>query len=171
MMQRRIKMSAIACPQDIAATSKFNRRRALQLATLAYIATCVLISIVGAFAKLPDLPQTLAHTDKLTISQVLVGNGTIMSPPLVFMIAFGVLLWAATLSRVWIARATTVILMLVVGISAIDETEGFNDKPTLSSIGKWHLSLALGTVFDIVALALIITGILWLFARRTVVAV
>jgi uncharacterized membrane protein YciS (DUF1049 family) len=168
MMQRRIKMSAIACPQDVAVTSKFNRRRALQLAALAYIATCVLISIVGLFAKLPDLPQTHAHTDKLAISQVLVGNGTIMSPPLMFMIAFGVLLWAATLSRVWIARVTTVILMLVVA-SAIDETEGFNDKPTLYSIGKWHLSLALGTVFDIVALAVIITGILWF--RRNVVAV
>jgi hypothetical protein len=160
-------MSAIAQPETATGMTVLNKGRAFLLASYVYIGVCVVISIIGLIAKLPDLPSSHAHTDSLTVGQVLVGNGTIMSPPLVLLIPIGLLAWGSTASRVWVARVTTAILTLLVAASVKDETQGFNDKPALFSSGKWHLCIALGVVFDIMGFVVVIAGILWVFARRT----
>jgi hypothetical protein len=159
-------MNTVAHPDMVTRAARPRLGKTFQMAALAYIGWNVVVSIVGLIAKLPDLPASHAHTDRLTFGQVLAGNGTIMSPPLVLMIIIGVLVAASTSSRAWISRGAAALTALLVGLSVIDETTGFSDKPALYSTGKWHLCIALGTVFDILGIAVVITGVLWAIASR-----
>ena len=152
-------MSTAAQPQTcthVAASP--DRRRCFLLTVAGYIGWNVVAAVVGLIAKLPDIPASHAHTDRLTLGQVLAGNGTIMSPPLVLMIPVGLLAWASMTSRVWVSRAATLITAALVAV--------FGDKPALYSTGKWHLCIALGTMFDIFGVAVMITGLLWAIATR-----
>jgi hypothetical protein len=118
-----------------------------------------LASIIGLVAKLPDLPATHARTDHLSVSQVLFGDGTIMSPPLVLMVVVVLLLLGSTVRNIWGARVCTGLLILGVAVTAVDEAIGFGNRPALYSDAKWNLALTIGSVFIVVAAAVVVTGI------------
>jgi hypothetical protein len=161
-------MGTVAQPQAITHVAASRaRRRWFLVAVAGYIGWNLVASIVGLIAKLPDLTTTHAHTDKISVGQVLVGSGTIMSPPLVAMVVVGLLAWTATtVSRAWLSRAATVLTTLIFAGTLVAESTGFGDKPALFSDGKWHLCIGLGIAFDLVALAAFVAGVLWMIAPR-----
>jgi hypothetical protein len=141
-------------------------RRTFVAAVWVYIGYNVVASVIGLIAKLPDLPATHAHTDHIAVREVLIGNGTIMSPPLVFMVVAALLLWGSLNRRMVLARICVALLILGVGLTAVDEAFGFNDKPSLYSPAKWHLAVTIGGIFVAIGAIVVGSGIGWLFNDR-----
>jgi hypothetical protein len=139
-----------------------NPRTAFTCAVAVFIGYNVLVSVIGLIAKLPDVVASGGKTDSITIGQVLYGNGTIMSPPLFTMVAAALLLWGARARRLVIAGVCTAVLALVTAVASIDEVGGFSPKPVIYSAAKWDLAIALGTIFAVIGVAVVATGIWYL---------
>jgi hypothetical protein len=142
--------------------SKSRMRRVFLAAICAYIAINVAVSLIGLLFKLPDLPATQATTDAITVGQVLVSPGTIVSPPLLFMLIAVLLLWGVTSRVTWLSITCTVLIALGAGITAVDEYGGLLLRPIQYSQGKWDLVLVLGSVFIAVAAVVAISGVAWM---------
>jgi len=139
-----------------------NPRTAFTWAVVVFIGYNVLVSVIGLIAKLPDVVASGAKSDSITIGQVLYGNGTIMSPPLIAMVAAALLLWGARARRFLIACACTTVLALVTAVASLDEVEGFSPRPALYSAAKWDFAITLGVVFAIIGVAVVASGIWYL---------
>jgi hypothetical protein len=139
-----------------------NPRTAFTWAVAVFIGYNVLVSVIGLIAKLPDVVASGAKTDAITIGQVLYGNGTIMSPPLMFMIAAALLLWGAQARRLVLAGVCTAVLTLVAALASLDEVEGFSPRPVIYSAAKWDFAITLGTIFAVIGVAVIACGIWYL---------
>lgn len=139
-----------------------NPRTAFTWAVAVFIGYNVLVSVIGLIAKLPDVVASGAKTDSITIGQVLYGNGTIMSPPLVSMVAAALLLWGARARRLLIAGACTTVLTLLTAVASIDEVEGFSPRPLIYSAAKWDFAIVLGTIFAVIGVAVVAAGIWYL---------
>ena len=137
-------------------------RTAFTWAVAAFIGYNVLVSVIGLIAKLPDVVASGAKTDSITIGQVLYGNGTIMSPPLLAMVAAALLLWGARARRFLVACACTTVLTLVTVVASLDEVEGFSPRPAIYTAAKWDFAIVLGVVFAIVGVAVVVSGIWYL---------
>jgi hypothetical protein len=130
-----------------------------------FIAVNVVLSVVALVAKLPDLPHTHATTDRIAVGTVLWGNGSIVSPPLLFMAVVAVLLWGALGHRRWLSRAGVALIVVGTLVMAIDEFAGdggLKRKPALYSQSKWDLVLILGWIFIVAAAAVVASGAGWL---------
>jgi hypothetical protein len=141
---------------------KGNARTAFTWAVAIFIAYNVLVSVIGLIAKLPDVAASGARTDSITIGQVLVGNGTIMSPPLFTMVAAALLLWGARAGRLVIACVCTTVLTIVTAIASLDEVEGFSPRPVIYTAAKWDFAIALGVIFAVIGVAVVGSGIRYL---------
>jgi hypothetical protein len=139
-----------------------NARTAFSWAVAVFIGYNVLVSVIGLIARLPDVTASGATTDSITIGQVLYGNGTIMSPPLVTMAAGALLLWGARAGRLLIACACTAVLVAATALASIDEVEGFSPRPLIYTTGKWDFAIALGVIFAVIGAAVVVTGIRYL---------
>jgi len=139
-----------------------NPRAVFTWAVAVFIGYNVLVSVIGLIAKLPDVVASGAKTDSITIGQVLYGNGTIMSPPLLFMVAAALLLWGARARRLVIAGVCTTVLILVTAVASLDEVEGFSPRPVIYSAAKWDFAITLGAVFAVIGAALAAAGIWYL---------
>lgn len=127
-----------------------------------FVSVNVVLSAVALVAKLPDLPHTHATTDHISLGTVLWGNGSIISPPLAFMVVVGLLLWGAVSGRRWLSGACTSLIVLAVAVMAVDEYTGdggLHNKPQLYSQAKWNLALTLGWVFIAAAAAVVASGL------------
>jgi hypothetical protein len=139
-----------------------NPRTAFTWAVAVFIGYNVLVSVIGLIVKLPDVVASGAKTDSITIGQVLYGNGTIMSPPLVAMVVGALLLWGARARRLLVACACTVVLALVTAVASLDEVEGFSPRPVIYSVAKWDFAIALGVIFAVIGVAVVVSGIWYL---------
>ena len=139
-----------------------NSRTAFTWAVAVFIGFNVLVSVIGLIAKLPDVVASGAKTDSITIGQVLYGNGTIMSPPLVAMVAAALLLWGARARRFLVACACTAVLALVSVVASLDEVEGFSPRPAIYSVAKWDFAIVLGVIFAVIGVAVVVSGIWYL---------
>jgi hypothetical protein len=139
-----------------------NPRAAFTWAVAVFIGYNVLVSVIGLIAKLPDVVASGAKTDSITIGQILYGNGTIMSPPLVAMVAGALLLWGARARRFLVACAWTAVLTLVTAVASLDEVEGFSPRPAIYTAAKWDFAIVLGVIFAVIGVAVIVSGIWYL---------
>jgi hypothetical protein len=139
-----------------------NPRTAFTWAVAVFIGYNVLVSAIGLIAKLPDVVASGAKTDSITIGQVLYGNGTIMSPPLLTMVAAALLLWGARAGRLVIACVCTTVLTVVTAIASLDEVEGFSPRPVIYTAAKWDFAIALGVIFAVIGVAVVASGIRYL---------
>jgi hypothetical protein len=140
-------------------------RRALAGAVGVFILVNVVLSLVALVAKLPDLPHTHATTDRIATGTIIWGGGSIISPPLTFMVVLALLLWGALGRRPWLARACTVLIVVGTLVMAIDEFAGdggLRSRPALYSQAKWDLALILGWIFVLAAAAVVVSGVGWL---------
>jgi hypothetical protein len=156
-------------PQKGAGMERGNPRTAFTWAVAVFIGYNVLVSVIGLIAKLPDVVSSGAKTDSITIGQVLYGNGTIMSPPLMFMIAAALLLWGARARRLVLASVCTTVLTLVTAVASLDEVEGFSPRPVIYSLAKWDFAISLGVIFAAIGVAVVASGI-WHLTRSIRVA-
>ena len=143
-----------------------NSRTAFTWAVAVFIGYNVLVSVIGLIAKLPDVVASGAKTDSITIGQVLYGNGTIMSPPLLAMVAAALLLWGARARRFLVACACTTVLTLVTAVATLDEVEGFSPRPAIYSAAKWDFAITLGVIFAVIGVAVVASGI-WYLSTST----
>jgi hypothetical protein len=141
-----------------------NSRTAFTWAVAVFIGYNVLVSVVGLIAKLPDVVASGAKTDSITIGQVLYGNGTIMSPPLLAMVAAALLLWGARARRFLVACACTTVLTLITAVASLDEVEGFSPRPAIYTAAKWDFAITLGVIFAVIGVAVVATGV-WYLAK------
>jgi hypothetical protein len=139
-----------------------NPRTAFTWAVAVFIGYNVLVSVIGLIAKLPDVVASGAKTDSITIGQVLYGNGTIMSPPLLAMVAAALLLWGARAGRLVIACVCTTVLTLVTAVASLDEVEGFSPRPAIYSAAKWDFAITLDVIFAVIGVAVVASGIWYL---------
>jgi hypothetical protein len=137
-------------------------RTAFTGAVAVFIGYNVLVSVIGLIAKLPDVVASGATTDSISIGQVLYGNGTIMSPPLLAMVAAALLLWGARAGRLVIACVCTTVLTLVTAVASLDEVEGFSPRPAIYSAAKWDFAITLGVIFAVIGVAVVASGIWYL---------
>jgi hypothetical protein len=149
-------------PQQGAGMGRGNPRTAFTWVVAVFIGYNVLVSAIGLIAKLPDVVASGAKTDSITIGQVLYGNGTIMSPPLVAMVAAALLLWGARARRFLVACACATVLTLVTAVASLDEVEGFSPRPAIYTAAKWDLAIVLGVIFAIIGVAVVVSGIWYL---------
>lgn len=146
-----------------------NWRRAVVGTVVLFTALNVALSLVAWRDKLPDLPHTHATTDRISLGTVLWGNGSIISPPLVFMVVVALLLWGVVTRRKWVSIVSAVLLVAGTLVMAIDEYSGdggLSKKPAVYSHSKWDLALALGWIFIAAAAAVVVSGVGWLAAAR-----
>jgi hypothetical protein len=140
-------------------------RRAFIRAVVLFMALNVVLSVVALVARLPDLPHTHATTDHISVSTVLWGNGSIISPPRFFMAVLALLLWGFVKGPAWLSIACAVLTVVATAVMAIDEFTGdggLKNKPALYSQSKWDLALVLGWIFIVVAAAVVVSGAGWL---------
>jgi hypothetical protein len=149
-------------PQKGAGMGRGNPRTAFTWAVAVFIGFNVLVSVIGLIAKLPDVVVSGAKTDSITIGQVLYGNGTIMSPPLVAMVAAALLLWGARARRFLVACACTTVLTLLTAVAGLDEVEGFSPRPAIYAAARWDFALVLGVIFAVTGVAVVVSGIWYL---------
>jgi hypothetical protein len=149
--------------QKGAGMGRGNPRTAFTWAVVVFIGYNLLVSVIGLIAKLPDVAASGAKTDSITIGQVLYGNGTIMSPPLLAMVAAALLLWGARASRLVIACICTAVLTLVTAVASLDEVEGFWPRPAIFTAAKWDFAIALGVIFAVIGAAVVVSGLWYLF--------
>jgi hypothetical protein len=147
-------------------------RTAFAWAVAVFTGYNVLVSLIGLIAKLPDVVASGARTGSITIGQVLYGNGTIMSPPLLAMVAVALLLWGARARRFLVACACTTVLTLLTAVASLDEVEGFSPRPAMYTAAKWDFAITLGVVFAVIGVAVVVCGIWYLgtsirLARRS----
>lgn len=143
-----------------------NPRTAFTWAVAVFIGYNVLVSVIGLIAKLPDVVASGAKTDSITIGQVLYGNGTIMSPPLLLTVVAGaLLLWGARAGRLVIACMCTTVLVVVTALASLDEVEGFSPRPLIYTSAKWDFAIALGVIFAVIGVAVVASGIRYLSKR------
>jgi hypothetical protein len=136
-----------------------------------FIAVNVVLSVVALVAKLPDTPHTHATTDHITVGTVLWGNGSIISPPLYFMVVVGLLLWGVLARRKWLSIVSAVLLVVGTVVMAIDEfggDGGLTKRPVIYSQSKWDLAQVLGWIFIVAAVGVVVSAAGWLAtsARR-----
>jgi hypothetical protein len=143
-----------------------NPRTAFTWAVAVFIGYNVLVSVIGLIAKLPDVAASGAKTDSITIGQVIYGNGTIMSPPLLAMVAAALLLWGARARRFLVACACTTVLTLITAVASLDEVEGFSPRPVIYSAAKWDFAITLGVIFAVIGVAVVASGI-WYLSTST----
>jgi hypothetical protein len=139
-----------------------NPRTAFTWAVAVFIGYNVLVSVIGLITKLPDVVASGAKTDSITIGQVLYGNGTIMSPPLLAMVAAALLLWGARAGRLVIACVCTTVLTLVTAVASLDEVEGFSPRPAIYTAARWDFAIVLGVIFAVIGVAVVVSGIWYL---------
>jgi hypothetical protein len=142
-----------------------NWRGAVAVAVSLFVAVNVVLSVVALVAKLPDLPHTHATTDRISAGTVLWGDGSIVSPPLVFMVVVVLLLWGLLTARKWLSWASAILLVAGTLVMAIDEYAGdggLKTRPALYGQSKWDLALILGWVFIVAAAGVVVTVIGWL---------
>jgi hypothetical protein len=137
-------------------------RTAFTWAVAVFIGYNVLVSVIGLIAKLPDVVASGAKTDSITIGQVIYGNGTIMSPPLLATVAAALLLWGARARRFLVACACTAVLTLVTAVASLDEVEGFSPRPAIYTAARWDFAIALGVIFAVIGVAVVVSGIWYL---------
>jgi hypothetical protein len=136
-------------------------RRAVGYTVGLFIAVNVVLTLVAWLDKLPDLPHTHATTNRIGLGTVLWGNGSIISPPFVFMVVVALLLCGAVTTRTWLSRISAALLVAGMVAMAIDEymgDGGLKTKPALYGQAKWDLAMALGWVFIAAAAAVVVTG-------------
>jgi hypothetical protein len=136
-----------------------NPRTAFAWTVAVFIGYNVLVSVIGLIAKLPDVVASGAKTDAITIGQVLYGNGTVMSPPLLAMVAAALLLWGARAGRLVIASVCTTVLTVVIAIASLDEVEGFSPRPVIYTAARWDFAIFLGVIFAVIGVAVVVSGI------------
>jgi hypothetical protein len=139
-----------------------NPRTAFTWAVAVFIGYNVLVSVIGLIARLPDVVASGAKTDSITIGQVLYGNGTIMSPPLLAVAAAALLLWGARARRFLVACACTTVLTLVTAVASLDEVEGFSPRPAIYTAAKWDFAIVLGVIFTVIGVVVVVSGIRYL---------
>lgn len=139
-----------------------NPRTVFTWAVAVFIGYNVLVSVIGLIAKLPDVAVSGAKTDSISVGQVLYGNGTIMSPPLLAMVAAALLLWGARAGRLVIVCACTTVLTLLTAIASLDEVEGFSPRPVIYQAAKWDFAITLGVIFAVIGVTVVVTGIRYL---------
>ena len=145
-------------------------RRSFVGAVICFIALNVVLSVVALAAELPDLPHTHATTDHITAGTILWGDGSIISPPLVFMAVLGLLLWGVVRGPTWLSIASAALIVVGTAVMAIDEFTGdggLKRKPALYSQSKWDLALILGWIFIVAAGAVVVSGVAWLATSLT----
>jgi hypothetical protein len=112
----------------MAAQSQPIFRRSFLIAAWVWIGANVVLSLVGWLFALGDSPVT--GTTHITLIQVLWDSGTIISPPLIFMVVAGLILWGATSGRLWPARVGTGLLAIGIALIAWDTHGGLNTRPS-----------------------------------------
>lgn len=146
-------------------SGRFSWLRAFVATVGVFVAVNVVLSVVALVAKLSDLPHTHATTDHIGVGTVLWGDGSIISPPFVFMAVVGLMLWGALSGRTWLSRICTSVIVLGVVVMAVDEYSGdggLKSRPHLYSHAKRDLALALGWVFIAAAVFVTVSGLSWL---------
>jgi hypothetical protein len=132
-------------------------------AVYVFIAYNVLASVVGLVVKIPDVTTTQTSVVHMTIVSVIFTSGTLVSPPLVWMVVLGLLLWGAVANRQWLSRAFALLSMLAIALLArADAQTILRGRPDLVSSSKWTLAVTIGWIFVGIAAVAVASGVTWL---------
>jgi hypothetical protein len=154
----------ISMPVPASAAPRSRPSRAFTAAIVGYIGFNIVATVVGVLAGLPDVTTTHATTDAVPIGQVFFPDGTIISPPLVFMIVAALLLWGVQRGHpVW-SRVCAVLLILGAAVTSLAEVTGLGSRPALFSAGKWHIAVVTGSIYGAIGLAVVVTGLTFLLS-------
>jgi hypothetical protein len=141
-------------------------------AVYVFIAYNVLASVVGLVVKIPDVTTTQTSVVHMTVFSVLFTSGTLVSPPLIWMVVLGLLLWGAAANRPRLSNACTALSMIAIALLArADAQTILRGRPDLISSSKWTLAVIIGWIFVGIAAAVVASGVTWLvqsLARRRV---
>ena len=134
-------------------------RRATLASIAAYLAFNVVASFLALFLKLPDVAVTHSSADDISVFQVLIDPGTVVSPPLYFIVIGGLLLWGVASRRTWLSLSSTALAAVGIAITGLDEYGGLLVRPGQYTQGRWDLALVLGWAFIIVAASAVICAV------------
>jgi hypothetical protein len=132
-------------------------------AIIAYIGYNLIATLVGILAKLPDVTTTHATTDHVPLGQVIFPDGTIISPPLLLMLVAALLWWGIISRRRVLAPVCGSLLILGAALTSFAEVTGLGNRPSLFSAAKWHVAIAVGTIYGVIGLTVVITGVAYLY--------
>jgi hypothetical protein len=145
------------------ATPRSRQLAVFTAAITGYIGYNVIATLVGILARLPDVTTTHATTDQVPLGQVIVPDGTIISPPLILMVVAGLLLWGVTSRRKVLGPVCASLLILAAALTSIAEVTGLGNRPALFSAAKWHVAVAVGTIYGVIGLTVVIAGVAYLY--------
>ena len=132
-------------------------RRTFLVAAIVWIAANVVLTILGVLLRLGDSPVT--STREITLGRALLDSGTIVSPPLVFMVVAVALLWPAMARNRWAALVATALLAIGTTVVGWDTQGGLHVRAPLYSSSDWNIVLVLGWLFVALSAALVVSGI------------
>ena len=132
-------------------------RRTFLVTVVVWIAANVVLTILGIVLRLGDSPVT--RTREITLGGALLDSGTIISPPLDFMLVAVALLWPAMVRNRRTALVGTALLAIGTAIVAFDTQSGLYVRAPLYSSSDWSFVLVLGWLFVALSAGLVVGGI------------
>jgi hypothetical protein len=131
------------------------------------MAATVILSILAWVFALGDSP--VIHTTHVSLVQVLVTAGSVVSPPLITMVLAGLFLWWALSRNAWLSRAGTVLLLAGIALTGWDTAGGLHVRAAGYSPPKWDGVLVLGWAYAVICILAVLACIACLIqpnARR-----
>ncbi len=133
-----------------------------------WIAAVLVMDIVALFVK--NLGDTVHHRPIRVSAGSLVKYGTIVTPPLLFVVGVVALSGLVSLSNKWATRGGTIVLvlwMLLIGIG-VGLQGAVGNRASQYTPGHWDTVMALGWIVVIFSVPVVVAGVVYLFGTRNV---
>jgi hypothetical protein len=131
------------------------------------MAATVIVSLLAWWFALGDSP--VIHTTHVSLAQVVLTAGSVVSPPLITTVMAGLFLWWALSRRVWLSRAGTVLLLAGLALTGWDTAGGLHARAAGYSAATWDAVQVIGWAYVVVCVVAVVACIAYLirlFAGR-----
>ncbi len=144
-----------------------NNSKKIFLTTISiWIAAILVMDVVALF--LNNLGDTVHHRAIRVSAGSLVSHGTIVTPPVLFLLGVVVLSGLVSLKNKWATRGGTIVLilwMLLIGIG-VGLQGAVGSRASQYTPEHWHTVVALGWVVVIFSVPVVVTGVVYLVRTR-----
>jgi len=120
-------------------------RRALAAAVAMWMAVTVIVSLLAWLFAWGDSP--VIHTTHVSMAQVLLTAGSVVSPPLITIVLAGLFLWWALSRHVWVSRTGIVLLLVGIALTGWDTAGGLHVRAPGYGAAKWDAVLVIGWAY------------------------
>ena len=143
-----------------------SRKKIFLTAIYLWITAILVMDIVALF--LHNLGDTVHHRPIRVSAGSLITHGTIITPPIVFLLGVVALSGLVSLKNKWATRIGTAVLilwMLLIGIG-VGLQGAVGNRASQYTPEHWHTVIALGWIVVVFSVPVVVSGVVYLAGTR-----